>query len=336
MRYITIKNVRPGMKLARPLLDEQGNILLREGNLLSTLVYNRVQGMEIQGLYIDDEISEGIVPLDLIDPIEKRIAMKNLMNGDLKKVLSFTNMVVDELKRKRTLQVNVIDIKNTKNYTYKHCVSCCIYATVVGVAMGLTEEQLKNLAVAAIYHDIGKLGLPEEILHKKGKLTDEEREVMRTHPQKSYEKLTEIPEISSVSRNAVLYHHENIDGSGYYGIKEEQQTIVTRILRLVDTYDALTSQRKYRPAYSPSEAIEYIMGNAGTLYDKDVVAAFISKFPLYPVGTTVRLSNNEQGIIYSNEINNIRPVIRLLDGSERLIDLSTDISYRNVIIIGLE
>lgn len=335
MRYITLKNVKPGMKLARPLLDEQGNILLKEDNTLSTHVYNRIQTMEIQGLYIDDEISEGIMVQDLIDPVEKRIAMKHLMNGDLKKVLSFTNMVVDELKRKKMQQVNVIDIKNTKNYTYKHCVSCCVYATVVGVAMGLPEEQLKNLAVAAIYHDIGKFELPEAILHKKGKLTDEEMAIIKTHPKKSYDKLTEIPEISSVSRNAVLYHHENIDGSGYYGIKEEQQTIVTRILRLVDTYDALTSVRKYREAYSPSEAIEYIMGNAGTLFDKDVVAAFISKFPLYPVGTTVRLSNNEQGIIFSNEINNIRPVIRLL-GDGRLIDLSTDISYRNVIIIGLE
>lgn len=334
MRYITIKNIKPGMKLARPLLDEQGNILLNAGNTLSTHVYNRIQTMEIQGLYIDDEISQGIEVQDLIDPVEKRIAMKHLMSGDLRKVLSFTNMVVEELKRKKTLQVNVIDIKNTKNYTYKHSVSCCVYATVVGVAMGLSEEQLKNLAVAAIYHDIGKFEISESILHKRGKLTDEEMAVIKTHPQKSYDKLTEIPEISSVSRNAVLYHHENIDGSGYYGIKEEQQTIVTRILRLADAYDALTSVRKYREAFSPSEAIEYIMGNAGTLFDAEVVAAFTSKFPLYPVGTTIRLSNNEQGIVYSNEINNIRPVIRTMD--DRLIDLSTDISYRNVIIIGLE
>jgi len=334
MRYITMKNIKPGSKLARPVLDEKGNILLNAGNTLSPVAYNRILTMDIQGLYIDDEISEGIVVEDLIDPVAKRVAMKHLMNGDLRKVLDFTSMVVDELKRKETLQVNVIDIKNSKNYTYKHCVSCCIYATVIGVAMKLTEEQLKNLAVAAIYHDIGKFELPEEILHKKGKLTDEEMEIIKQHPKIGFEKLREIPEISSVSRNAVLYHHENIDGSGYYKIEAEHQTPVMRILRLVDTYDALTSVRKYREAYSPSEAIEYIMGNAGTLFDNEVVAAFTTKFPLYPVGTTVRLSNNEQGIVYSNEINNIRPVIRTMDG--RLIDLSTDISYRNVIIIGLE
>lgn len=334
MRYITMKNVKPGSKLARPVLDEQGNILLNAGNTLSPVAYNRILNMDIQGLYINDEISEGITVEDLIDPVEKRIAMKHLMRGDLRQVLSFTSMVVDELKRKETLQVNVIDIKNSQNYTYKHCVSCCIYATVIGVAMKLPEEQLKNLAVAAIYHDIGKFELPENILHKKEKLTDDEMAIIKTHPKIGYEKLREIPEISSVSRNAVLYHHENIDGSGYFGITGEQLTLTTRILRLVDAYDALTSVRKYREAYTPSEAIELIMGNVDTLFDKDVVAAFTSKFPLYPVGTTIRLSNNEQGIVYSNEINNIRPVIRTMDG--RLIDLSTDISYRNVIIIGLE
>jgi len=335
MRYITLKNVQQGMKLARPLLDEHGNILLREGNTLSALIYNRIQTMEIQGLYIDDEISEGIYPVDLIDPVEKLTAMKYLMNGELKKVLSFTNMVVDELRRKRNQQVNIIDVKNTKSYTFKHSISTCIYATVIGVAMGLTEEQLKNLAVAAIYHDIGKFELPEEILHKKSKLTDEEMEIIKTHPKKSFDKLTKIPEISSVARNAVLYHHENIDGSGYYGVKAEQQTIVTRILRLADTYDALTSVRKYREAFSPSEAIEHIMANSGKLFDSEVVNAFISKFPLYPVGTTIRLSNGELGIVFSNEINNIRPVIRMLSDG-RLIDLSSNVTYRNVIITGLE
>jgi len=334
MRYIRIQNIKPGMKLARPLLDEQGNILLNHGATISPLTFNRIHTMEIQGLYIDDEISVGIEIEDLIDPVLKRIALSDLMNKRYDKVLKFAYTVVDDLKRKQSLQVNIIDIKNNKNYIYKHCVSCCIYSVVVGIAMGLTEEYLKNLAVAAIMHDIGKFDMPTELLSKKKTLTDAEKEIVKQHAQKGYDILTEMPEVSSVSRNAVLYHHENVDGTGYFGIPAERQTIVTKILHLVDVYDALTSIRQFREAFTPSEAIEYIMGNTGTMFDKEVVAAFTSKFPLYPIGSTIRLSNNEQGIVYSNEINNIRPVIRTLEGT--LIDLSTDISYRNVIIVGLE
>lgn len=323
------------MELARPLLDDKGNILLNAGREITNAVYNRLEDMEIQGVYINDEISKGIEAEDLIDPIKKREAMQALMKNDIKGALAFANNVVDELRfMERNFRVNIIDIKNNKNYTCKHMVSCCVYSVVVGVAMGLTEEHLRSLATAAILHDIGKLELPESILHKQGRLTEEEMQKMKDHPRIGYEKLTQIPEISSVARNAVLYHHENINGTGYFGIKEEQQTIVTRILHLVDTYDALTSIRKYRPAYSPNEAIEHIMGNTGTLFDSAVVAAFASKFPLYPVGTTIKLSNNEKAIVFSNKINNLRPVIRKMDGN--LVDLSTDAGYRSVIIEGLE
>ena len=334
MRYITMKNVRPGMVVARPIVNEKGNMLINCGNTISQNMYNRMFEMEIQGIYIEDELSRGIVCEDLIPQSKRREAIKALMNNDMQKVLAFASEVVKELRLKRSLQVNVIDIKNNQNYTYKHCVSCCIYAVVVGITMGLQEEQLKNLAIAAILHDIGKFNLPKHILHKKQELTEEEMKMVKNHPRAAYEKLCTMPEISSVTRNAVLCHHENIDGSGYYGLEAEQQTLVTRILHLVDVYDSLTSVRKFREAYSPSEAIEYIMGNSGKMFDPEVVNAFISKFPLYPIGTTIRLSNNERVIVFSNEINNIRPVVRTME--DTLIDLSTDISYRNVIITGLD
>lgn len=326
--------MKPGMILARPLIDEQGNILMNKGGRISPVVYNRIEKMELQGLYIEDEISAGIEIEDLISPELKRNALKALIRQDYHRAVQYAHEIVDCLRLKESLQVNLIDIKNNKNYTYKHCVSCCIYSVVVGLAMNLNEAYLRSLAVAAMLHDIGKFDLPEEIFHKKGKLSDKEMALVKQHPQIGYEKVSEIPEITSVSRNAVLYHHENIDGTGYYGLTEEKQTIVTRILHLVDVYDALTSIRKHREAFSPGEAMEYIMGNLGKMFDKEVVKAFVSRFPVYPVGATIRLSNNERAVIYSNKVNNIRPVIRTMEGD--LIDLSTDARYRNVIIIGLE
>lgn len=334
MRYVTIKNIKQGMVLARPLLDEEGNILLNKGGRISPVVYNRIDKMDVQGLYVDDEISQDIEIEDIIPPELKRNAVKALIKQDYRKAVQYANNIVDGLRLKKSLQVNLIDIKNNKNYTYKHCVSTCVYSVIIGLAMGLTEENLRSLAVAAMFHDIGKFDLPEHILHKKTELTDEEVLLVKQHPRTGYDKVSELPEISSVSRNAVLYHHENVDGTGYYGLPEEKQTVVTKIVHLADVYDALTSIRKHREAFSPGEAMEYIMGNAGTMFDREVVAAFVSRFPVYPIGATIRLSNNEQAVVCSNERNSIRPVICTLQGN--LVDLSTDPMYRNVIIIGLD
>lgn len=333
MRYLTVKNLRPGMVVARPFLDEKGNILLNKGNKITSTVFSRIQTLEIQGLYIEDEISEGIFVEDLIGPELKINAVKALMDRDILKAIQLAKEVVKDLKRQDSLKVNLIDIKNNKNYTYKHCVSTCIYSVVIGLAFKMTEEQLENLAVAAMLHDIGKFGVEEKILHKRGKLTPEEMELMKAHPRNAYEMLSAIPEISSVSRNAILYHHENVDGSGYYKLPKDKQTAYTKILHVVDVYDALCSERKYREAYSPSEAIEYIMGNADKMFDPIVVKALAYSFPLYPVGLTLRLSNGEEAVVYSNEINSMRPVIRIMDG--RLIDLSTDPDYRSITIFGI-
>lgn len=333
MRYLTIKNIRPGMVIARPLLDEKGNILLNKGNKLTSTVFSRIQTLEVQGLYIEDEISEGIVVEDLIAPDLKINAVKALMANDISRAIQFAKEVVKDLKRLDSLKVNLIDIKNNQNYTYKHCVSTCIYSVIIGLAFRMTEEQLENLAVAAILHDIGKFGVEEKVLHKKGKLTQEEMELMKAHPRIAYDKLSSIQEISSVSRNAILYHHENVDGSGYYKLPKDKQTAYTKILHVVDVYDALCSERKYREAYSPSEAIEYIMGNIDKMFDRTVVKALVYNFPLYPIGLTLRLSNGEEAIVYSNEINSMRPVIRTMDG--RLVDLSTDSEYRSITIYGI-
>jgi HD-GYP domain-containing protein (c-di-GMP phosphodiesterase class II) len=335
MRYITINNVKQGMIIARPLYDEKGNILLNRGHKLSATVMNRTNNMEVQGLYIDDEISQGIEIEDLIAPDLKQNALKALINNDVQGAIKYAVEVVNDLKRKDSLNVNLIDIKNSKNYTYKHCVSTCIYSVIIGLGLRLTEDQLKHLAIAAMLHDIGKFEIDEKILHKKDKLTADEMMIMREHPRHAYHKLSTYPDVSSQSRYAILHHHENENGTGYpFGKRGNEIHLLAKILHVVDVYDALCSERKYRKAHSPSEAIEHLMANSGVLYDEEVVKVFCSKFPLYPKGLTVRLSNNERAIIFSNEINNLRPVLRMFDG--RLIDLSSDINYRSVIIIGID
>lgn len=338
MRYMTLKNIKVGMQMAKPLIDENGNILLNTGNQLSSGVYNRIQKMDVQGLYVNDEISEGIEVEDLIRYNLKSDALKALLSKNVQRSIVLAKEIVSALKERDSLQVNLIEIKNNKNFPQKHCVSVCIYSVIIGLAMKLSEEQLINLAVAAMLHDIAKFDLPESLLYKPAPLSPAEEKIMKQLPKVSYEKLSFVPEISSQTRHAILMHHENEDGSGYpFGKKGDEIHLLAKILHVANSFDSLISP-SYKTPISIPEAVEYIMGAAGTIFNKKIVEIFVSKFAVYPVGTQVKLSNGEVGIIASNEHNNLRPVIRLLNEKLNfpLIDLSDNKQYLNVTILGIE
>ena len=161
---------------------------------------------------------------------------------------------------------------------------------------------------------------------------NEEYEIMKTHAMLSYEIIKERWDISSQVKTAVLYHHENVDGSGYpEGIDGDSMTIFTKILHVADVYDALVSRRPYKSPYPPYEACEYLMGAGGIMFDPKVVETLLRYVPLYPKGTQVELSDGRQAIIVENAGNrNLRPLIRVLDGT--MIDLLNP-SYYNLTIL---
>jgi putative nucleotidyltransferase with HDIG domain len=140
--------------------------------------------------------------------------------------------------------------------------------------LGMGEEEQKIIYTAGLLHDIGKMGVPGGILFKPGRLTGEEWEEMKNHPVYSFNVLSPIPEMGTVSR-LVLYHHERYDGRGYpAGLKGEEIPLGARILAVADSYDAMTSHRVYRPAKSGSEALQELYRCAGTRFDPRVVEVF--------------------------------------------------------------
>ena len=338
MRYMTLKNVKIGMQMAKPLIDENGNILLKAGNQVSSTIYNRIQQMELQGLYVHDEVSDGIEVEDLIRYNLKSDALKALLNKNIKQSITLAKEIVEDLRGSVSSKVNLIDIKNNKNFPQKHCVSVCVYSVIIGMAMKLTVEQLNNLAVAAMLHDIAKFDLPDSLLYKPAPLSPAEEKIMKQLPKVSYEKLSFFNEISSQTRHAILMHHENEDGSGYpFGKKGNEIHLLAKILHVANSFDSLISPTFKTPTPIP-EAITYIVKNVGTIFNKEVVAAFISKFVFYPAGTQVKLSNGEVGIVVSNEHNTLRPTIRLLNEKLNypLVDLSDNKEYLKVNILGIE
>ena len=190
------------------------------------------------------------------------------------------------------------------------------------MGFGMESDELHSLVFAGLLHDLGKLDIPSYIRNKAERLTREEFQIMKTHSELSYELIKERTDISAHVKNAVRSHHENVDGSGYPdGILGESQSIFTKIIHVVDVFDALVSRTPYKTPYSPQEAIEYLMGGCGLLFDQEVVMTLIKFVPMYPKGTDVELSDGRGGIIVENTgIHNLRPVVRLYDGS--LLDLA--------------
>jgi PAS domain S-box-containing protein len=158
----------------------------------------------------------------------------------------------------------------------------------LGEALGLEGEELRNLEHGALLHDIGKIGIPDAILHKPGPLTAPEWEVMRKHPQYAYDILAPLPHLSH-ALDVPYCHHERYDGSGYpRGLRGPEIPLAARIFAVVDVFDAMTTERPYRPALPEDYAVAHLKSHSGTHFDPVVIQAFCGMVESLPTTETVQ------------------------------------------------
>lgn len=249
----------------------------------------------------------------------------------LEELYSVTAHLARKILLHPEMLIQIAMLKKIDNYYLSHSVNVSIFAAYLGCLSRMELEDIKNIALAGMLHDIGKLDIPPKIFNKEGELTDEEFARVKMHSMYSFFRLSE--EGSGLKKpvlEGVLQHHERFDGSGYpHGLKGSAIHTWSKILGIVDVYDALTSARTYRKAYSHHQGLEILFSNAQQ-FDNELLNYFIRNISFFPVGSRVQLNTGEMGTILGTYRSiPFRPIVKVHDESgeeKRIVDLSEDLT----------
>lgn len=197
---------------------------------------------------------------------------------------------------------------------YEHSTNVAIISATIGRWLGLPEEDIYNLTISGLLHDLGKMMIPTELLNKPDVLNGEEFEVIKTHPMQGYTLIKELP-LNTRIKEACLLHHERCDGSGYpFGLKGDKISPYAKIVAIADVYDAMTSPRSYRPAYCPFAAIQFFEKEGLYKYDPKFIMTFLENIGASYLNNHVRLSDGRTGeIVLLNKMCLSRPMIKCGD-----------------------
>ena len=233
---------------------------------------------------------------------------------DVKEAKTLVRELTNKIMENPMALIWLTQLKNRDEYTANHSLNVCILALFFGRSLGLNIQQLNELGIGALLHDIGKLRVPLEILNKPARLTDNEFEVMKKHAMLGYDILKNKDQLSQDSLVVIQQHHERVDGYGYpFGLNNQSISLFSKIVKIVDVYDAVTSKRPYQDEVSPYHALNCIYSDRNGAFDEELVQQFLKHMGIYPIGCTIELNTGEVGIVTSiNEKRHLTPTLLLL------------------------
>ena len=233
---------------------------------------------------------------------------------DTKKAKELVAVLANNIVQNLDASMWLTQLKNKDEYTAIHSLNVCVLSLTFGRALGLKDDQLNELGLGALLHDIGKMRVPLKVLNKPGKLTEDEFEIMKSHPGMGYELLREDSSLSKEVLAIVRNHHERISGQGYPDkLKESDITYFTKIVSITDVYDAITSDRCYHDGMTPHEALKRLYEWMPNNFDSKLMQSFIRTIGIYPVGSVVELQTGHIGLVVKlNDSHRLKPVIMLI------------------------
>ena len=245
----------------------------------------------------------------------QRQVLENIINDtpiDLTPVKEVTNAAVDAVFKNPDALSCVLNIRIKDEYLLEHSVSVSILVTIFARHLALDKQLAKEIAIGAFLHDVGKINIPDKILNKPGRLTEQEFAIMKTHVDHSIAIINDTPGISELSMEVAALHHEKLNGKGYpYQLQADDISMYGRMIAICDIFDALTADRVYKDGYCHVKAFGILrkLGELGEL-DANLVYEFIRCMGVYPVGSLVELDSSRLAIVEARTDDPMRPKVR--------------------------
>ncbi len=194
--------------------------------------------------------------------------------------------------------ISLARLKTADDYTYMHSVAVCGLMVSLARQLELDEKEVREAGMAGLMHDLGKAMMPIKVLNKPGKLTDDEFNIIKTHPVEGHRLLVKGKTASAIVLDVCLHHHEKVDGSGYPDrLKGDAISLFAKMGAVCDVYDAITSNRPYKAGWDPAESIRKMTEWSKSHYDERVFQAFIKSIGIYPVGSLVLLGSGRLAVV---------------------------------------
>lgn len=276
---VAVLSLRENSKLAYPLFYENGDIAIPAYELIeksskdeliekgiSLLYYIKPKKEKNLKSYVRSKsytgprsISEDVQAksIDIMDQIQKEIEEKKKINCEPVKELA--KEILADLDKSKSVFVNLLSVQKFDDYTYTHSLNVGTISMVFARHLGLSEDEVVEIGVGGYLHDIGKALIPIDIINKPGKLTEDEFKIIKKHPGLGYSLIMHDDTVTQNIKEMVLYHHEKLDGTGYpTKLKGDEIHLEYHIVGLADIFDALSTQRSYKPSYSTKESLDII------------------------------------------------------------------------------
>ena len=311
------------MVTAQSIFNSSGANYLSRGQELTRQYMDKLRQLGVANLHVMSTSADAKVapPEEVLSEKTRALAVKRVYDVfqqvgksgtfDVEPLSKAASAMVNDIVERRGNLVQLTDIRVHDMYTFAHSVNVAMLSALIGVLAGLKGKQLQELTLGALMHDLGKIVVPPEVLNKPGRLTKNEFDIIKHHPMAGYDKIRRLGlPGNDVLGVVALQHHEHLDGSGYpKGLKGEEIHLYGRISAIADVYDALTSSRPYKKAYSPAIAYNIMVNCSEGHFDETLLNFFFSNVAVFPVGSVLKTSRGH-GIVKSIEFGRTdRPLV---------------------------
>lgn len=325
--YVSLNDCKCGDILAEDINNDKGVTLAAKNTMINKYIKRKLVELNTEFVWLYKpaerctakkyELRYSEVQKDYKEAVllEKQLLNELTINGklDYHKMNIISEVVYKNVDESNHVARCLQEIRSMDEYTHTHCVNVSFYSMLIAKWLNLSAQDIKNTILAGLLHDVGKLKIPEEILNKKGKLTKEEFDEMKKHTLYGYELIKDITEISEEIKNAVLSHHERIDGTGYpFQLTNDAIGLYAKIIAIADVYDAMTQNRVYKKKVSPFETFQMFLSIGLGIFDTIVLNAFLKNLSTAYIGSKVLLNDGNIGeIAYIPPQHIINPVINI-------------------------